>query len=128
MSMYGIESRGAVVANVRGGLHRAGWIAPSGLGLFVGAMPPPRALPWATVECPVGAEIRAPTARLTPAQGNDMSNLTATPSLAPTARLTPAQGNALNHLTATPSLAPTARPKPAQGNALGWNARNKPQP
>jgi hypothetical protein len=46
MSMCGIEWRGAAVANVRGGLHRAGWIAPSGLGWFVGVIPPPRALPW----------------------------------------------------------------------------------
>jgi hypothetical protein len=55
--MCGIEWRGAVSANVRGGLcpaSQANWTAPSGLCSFVDAIP--RALPWAGM----GRRVAAP--------------------------------------------------------------------
>jgi hypothetical protein len=39
------------------GLHPSRWVALSGLASFVDAIP--RALPWAALVCPVGAQIRS---------------------------------------------------------------------
>ena len=81
--------------------HTRTWAAPSGLGAWSAVSP--RALPWAGVDCPVGASEATPRSRSTPIERV---------VLAPTVHVILAP-------TVHDVLAPTVRSMSAQGNALG---------
>ena len=89
--------------------HTRTWAAPSGLGAWSAVSP--RALPWAGVDCPVGASEAAPRSRSTP---TECAVLTVT-----TYAVTTPMARAVSAPTVHVILAPTVRTMSAQGNALG---------
>lgn len=56
--MFGIESWASALTIVQGAVCRVRWDAPSGLHPIYNMIP--RALPWATLDRTVGAEIMSP--------------------------------------------------------------------